>query len=252
NIMVDANQLETCLLNLALNARDAMAAGGTLTIRTSPADIAHSDTLRLSVTDEGTGMPKEVLDRAFEPFFSTKAKGSGTGLGLSMVHGFVNQSGGNIEIQSSPGHGTAINIILPMGNIPDSSVSDVLETEAVHQTPVAHILLVEDEPDVRDYIARALKRLGYKTTVRNSGDEAIALLKKQPHFDLVLTDIVMPGKVSGIELARYITDHQPKTRVLYMTGYSDKLNAEIDTNNLIRKPFSTTGLASKVSETLTS
>ena len=160
NALVDSNQLETCLVNLALNARDAMPDGGRLTIRTARfSQHAAHDTLLVSVTDEGVGMPKEVADRAFEPFFSTKAKGSGTGLGLSMVYGFVNQSGGDIEIQSSINQGTTINILLP-AEIAGEPAPEEEANLAVESFGPAHILLVEDEPDVRDYITRAPQAYG--------------------------------------------------------------------------------------------
>ena len=250
NTLVDANQLETCLLNLALNARDAMPDGGTLRIRTSIKHIKPgSDMLLLSVIDEGLGMERKVLDRAFEPFFSTKAKGSGTGLGLSMVHGFVNQSGGHIEIKSAPGKGTAINILLPAA----SATATANEATAVTQrdsVATARILLVEDEPDVRDYISRALKRLGYEIEIANNGDAALTILAENQTFDLVLTDIVMPGKVDGIALSKHIARHLPITKVLLMTGYSEQMDAQLDTDKLIRKPFSTEELAAKISTSL--
>ncbi len=250
NALVDSNQLETCLVNLALNARDAMPEGGRLTIRTARvSQRASHDTLLVSVTDEGIGMPKAVANRAFEPFFSTKDKGSGTGLGLSMVYGFVNQSGGNIEIQSRIDKGTTINILLPAENAGESVPEEEARLTVDNFSP-AHILLVEDEPDVRDYITRALRRMGYNIEVANSGDAAVKRLANNEHYDLVLTDIVMPGTTDGIGLSKHIAKHLPETQVLFMTGYSERLEVELDANRLIRKPFSTFDLASKISEAL--
>ncbi len=253
-VLVDANQLETSLLNLALNARDAMPEGGRLTIRTQcMPGHGHekSETLILSVSDQGCGMSQDTIHRAYEPFFSTKPKGSGTGLGLSMVYGFVTQSGGNIDIHSSPGNGTSVIITLPA----DSQSIEALPLSTLPETEpgvTAHILLVEDDADVRAYLTRALKRLGYSLGVANNGDRALEMLQQNEHYDLVLTDIVMPGKVNGIALADFIGINYPETRVLCMTGYSEQLSEDFDQELLIRKPFGTADLAARIQQGLRS
>jgi len=250
--LVDANQLETSLLNLALNARDAMPAGGKLTITTrhsAPHRDISGEALMLSVSDEGTGMSQSTLERVFEPFFSTKAKGSGTGLGLSMVYGFVKQSGGHIEVLSRLQKGSCIKIFLPAdSSLEVDSASDRARTSAVAIS--ARILLAEDDADVRDYVSRALKRLGYDINSVNTGDAALRALKQDSDYDLLLTDIIMPGQTDGLALAKFVMQHYPETRVLCMSGYSEKIDSKIDTHMLIRKPFSSNELAARVRERL--
>lgn len=247
-LLLDANQFETCFLNLALNARDAMPEGGELCIETrlSAATAANQhDKLIISVQDQGLGMNRETLQRAYEPFFSTKPKGAGTGLGLSMVYGFITQSGGDIQIQSQPGKGTRINISLPL-NATHIEQPPVGLEPASAQNSSAQILLVEDDADVRDYLTRALKRLGYDLQVAVSGDQAMQMLQQGQHYDLVLTDIVMPGKINGITLAHHILDTLPDTQILCMTGYSEQLDEQLHADMLIRKPFSSADLASRI------
>ena len=247
-LLVDANQFETCLLNLALNARDAMPEGGELCIQTRRGTVSSADqheTLIISVQDQGLGMSRETLQRAYEPFFSTKPKGAGTGLGLSMVYGFVTQSGGDIEIQSHPGNGTKINITLPLNATQlDEQPARVEPANPLNTS--ARILLVEDDADVRGYLTRALKRLGYALEVAVNGDQALQMLQKGETYELVLTDIVMPGKVNGIALAHHILDTLPDTRVLCMTGYSEQLDEQLHSDMLIRKPFGSSDLANRI------
>ncbi len=246
--LVDATQLETSLLNLALNARDAMPSGGILTITT-----AHSDNptepIKLSVSDQGSGMGKKMVERVFEPFFTTKPKGSGTGLGLSMVYGFVKQSGGHIHIHSRLKHGTTVEITLPAARRPlqPTKTQDKIEPDA---PATARILLVEDDTGVRDYVSKALHRLGYHIEIARNGDEALQRLQQAHQFDLVLTDIIMPGSTNGIALADHLSQNHPDTCVLCMTGYSDQLDASIEEEMLIRKPFSTADLAAKIKQGL--
>jgi len=250
--LVDANQLETSLLNLALNARDAMPGGGTLTIATQQG-LTHreipGEVLMISVSDKGTGMSRAVLEHVFEPFYSTKEKGSGTGLGLSMVYGFVKQSGGHIEINSRLRHGTSIKIFLPA----DSSLRvspDINRVKSIHTAASARILLVEDDADVRNYVSRALRRLGYDINSINTGDAALQALEQDSGYDLLLTDIIMPGHIDGLALAKYVSQNFPGIRVLCMSGYSEKIDAKIATHMLIRKPFSSNELAARVRERL--
>jgi len=251
-VLVDANQLETSLLNLVLNARDAMPGGGKLSISTrcepTAADSSREN-LILCVSDQGSGMSPEVIKRAYEPFYSTKPKGSGTGLGLSMVYGFVTQSGGDIEIHSRPGHGTKVVITLP-ANTQDATTPLQSPLPETPQNVSAHILLVEDDADVRAYLTRALKRLGYTLSVAVNGDQALEMLQQNTHYDLVLTDIVMPGKTNGIALAAIVGQTYPETCVLCMTGYSDQLEQDFDQDMLIRKPFGTSDLAMRIQQRL--
>ncbi len=254
-VLVDANQLETCLLNLALNARDAMPDGGKLTISTQRQHgnaSGTSEILILRVSDEGSGMSKEVIEHAYEPFFSTKPKGSGTGLGLSMVYGFVTQSGGDIKIHSRLNKGTDVVITLPADVLSSKEILPRQASAASSELINAHILLVEDDADVRAYLTRALKRLGYTLSVANSGDQAKHMLQQDTPYDLVLTDIVMPGKTNGIALAHFVGQAFPDTRVLCMTGYSDQLDEEFDRDMLIRKPFGTSDLALRIQQRLVS
>ncbi len=251
-VLVDANQLETSLLNLALNARDAMPGGGTLTIATKQGQVHREmpgEALMLSVSDRGTGMTRDVLERVFEPFYSTKEKGSGTGLGLSMVYGFVKQSGGHIEINSRLRRGSTIKIFLPLDFSPDASPVST-STKSVTSNASARILLVEDDADVRDYVSRALTRLGYNINSLNTGDAALLALEQDSDYDLLLTDIIMPGRTDGLALAKYVNQTFPTIRVLCMSGYSEKIDAKIQTHLLLRKPFSSNELATRVSECL--
>ncbi|MEZ5449943.1 MAG: PAS-domain containing protein [Thiolinea sp.] len=233
---LDRNQLETSLLNLALNARDAMPGGGLITISTQSlqlpgrqgqfSSLPAGAYVLLSVSDNGEGMSEETLSRVFEPFYTTKPAGLGTGLGLSMVYGFVKQSGGGIDIQSRPGQGTCIRLVFPQ--IPATREDDVPETQSTAEnTPGAHILLVEDDEGVRHFVYRALCKLGYRVDQAANGEQALQQLAVQPGYDLVLTDVVMPGTVSGLDIYARIHQDYPHTRVLCMTGYSEDMQGRV-------------------------
>lgn len=256
----DPGRLETAVLNLILNARDAMPGGGKLTVAAANLsaaaqqlpDLAPGDYLVITVSDTGSGMSPSVLARAFEPFFSTKPVGQGSGLGLSMVYGFAHQSGGTVRIESTPGLGTKVDLYLPRA--PEEPAA-----EAVPDAPPvtgmkrsAAILVVEDEPGVRQITADILEELGHRVLVAGNGPEALEALEREPALDLLITDVVMPGGISGTALAAQARQSRPKLRVLLVTGYrfGDDGNAEATGFDMLRKPYRPAQLAAKVQEIL--
>ena len=264
-VEADANELESALLNLALNARDAMKEGGRLTIETANSDIdrAYAETqsevvpgqyISISVSDTGSGMSEAVVAQAFEPFFTTKPVGQGTGLGLSQVYGFVKQSGGHVRIYSELGQGTTIKIYLPR----------LLRTETVHHredqplvpegTLAETILVTEDDPDVRTYSVEALQELGYRVLEAPDGPSSLQLLERNPHVNLLFTDVVLPGGMTGAQLAAQACGRWPKLKVLFTTGYARNAivhHGRLDPGvHLITKPFTIADLASRVREVL--
>ncbi len=259
-IRVDRNQLETSLLNLVLNSRDAMPNGGSLTITTSTyqrsaqteeteeqafSDLAPGHYVMLIISDEGKGMSAETISRAFEPFYTTKPAGLGTGLGLSMVYGFVRQSGGGIEIRSRRPRGTEIRLLFP-AELHDTPVSMSGAKINVQTEQHANILLVEDDAGVRQYVQRTLKKMGYQVEVVENGEHALNQLAQTPNYDLILTDIVMPGSVSGLDIYKQVRQDYPTIKVLCMTGYSDQLEETLADIHLLRKPFQQNQLANKL------
>jgi NO-binding membrane sensor protein with MHYT domain/nitrogen-specific signal transduction histidine kinase/ActR/RegA family two-component response regulator len=229
-INIDRVQVETSLINLCINARDAMPTGGRLTIETNNVsldrdyvarqedDVAAGDYAMLSVTDTGFGMPPDILRRAFEPFFTTKEVGKGTGLGLSMVYGFIKQSNGHIRIYSEPGHGTSVKMYFPRSQAPALAVAP--SRREVPAGGSERILVVEDEAAVRAIVGEQLLSLGYDVKLAGDADEALALLGAH-QFDLVLTDVVMPGRLNGKGLSDEVERLWPGTRVVFMSGYSE-------------------------------
>jgi PAS domain S-box-containing protein len=265
-VEADANQLENAVINLAVNSRDAMPDGGRLTIETanSHIDAAYAASnpetvpgqyVMLSVSDTGAGMDAETVGRAFEPFFTTKPVGQGTGLGLSQVYGFVKQSGGHIKIYSEVGIGTTIRIYLPRlaSSVPEDKSS------APASAPVSarreHVLVVEDHEDVRTQSVESLRDLGYRVFEAADARSALRILEQQDgDIHLLFTDVVLPGGVSGAQLAAQATARWPKLRVLFTTGYArnaivhhGRLDAGV---HLLTKPFSFDELASKVRDVL--
>jgi len=257
-ISVDRNQLANSLLNLALNARDAMLEGGQLTIATTckpaqwaategPARWPTGEEVCITVSDTGVGMTEDVRQRVLEPFFTTKADGLGTGLGLSMVHGFVEQSGGHIDIDSAEGSGTTITIHLPKIN----PTSQAGETDTVPgPSPTGKektVLLVEDDPDVRIVTAAQLKQLGYKVHAVANGMEAIDAITSPAKIDLTLTDIVLPGGIDGVTLVKEAMLARPGMGVLCISGYDPTQKhrkwLEIQNIQFLEKPFSIGQLA---------
>ena len=226
----DSVQLEAAILNLAVNARDAMAAGGKLTITTGNCkldekycqqyeDLVAGPYVGIAVSDTGTGISKEILERVFEPFFTTKKAGQGTGLGLSEVYGFVKQSRGHIEMLSEPGKGTNVIIYLPAlpGNVREEPTAE-REPAAYEVAPT--ILLVEDDHDVRGYVAEILRELHYRVLEAHDADSALGLIDRNDvRVDLLLADLILPG-MNGVQLAERVKARQPGARVLFMTGYS--------------------------------
>jgi PAS domain S-box-containing protein len=238
-IEVDAAQLETAILNAAVNARDAMPKGGSLTLSTRPIDDGEEPFVCLAIEDTGVGMPREVADRAFEPFFTTKEIGRGTGLGLSQIHGFAAQAGGRAEIRSEAGQGTTINMILPRT---DKEVATAAEGESMSSLPEGLcVLLVEDNPQVREFAEGLLADLGCEVVASENGEEALERIASNG-IDLVLTDVVMPG-MSGVELARRIRQKRPDVPVLLATGYSDEIVKRGSEFAVLAKPFGAADLS---------
>jgi PAS domain S-box-containing protein len=229
--MVDPSQLESAVLNLCINARDAMPNGGRLTIEVINVDldatyVESQDELitgayvMVAVSDTGVGMTPEVLESAFEPFFTTKEVGEGSGLGLSMVYGFAKQSRGHVRMYSEPGHGASVKLYLPRA---EESAESLRESEEDTELPRGseHVLLVEDNELVRLHVADQLHELGYRVTLANNGAEALEILRTHNHFDLLFTDVVMPGGLNGPDLAREAHKLNPNLPVLFTSGYTD-------------------------------
>jgi signal transduction histidine kinase/CheY-like chemotaxis protein len=264
--MADPSQLESAVLNLALNARDAMPGGGRLTIELANkvldeeyarghAEVLPGDYTMLAVSDTGHGMTPDVLARVFEPFYTTKPDGKGSGLGLAMVFGFVKQSGGHIKIYSEPGDGTTVRIYLPRarGDVATGSVRAMAPIELPRGT--ATVLVVEDEPAVREIAVAILGDLGYTVLEAADGEEGLRVFgANAASVDLLLTDVVLPGKVRGREMAEGITAIRPDVRVLFMSGYTENSivhHGRLDEGvHLIGKPFKREQLARKVAEVL--
>ena len=257
--LVDPAQLETAILNLALNARDAMPDGGRLTIETANTRLdetyaAESEELRagdyvmVAVADSGKGMDPEVMSRAFEPFFTTKDVGKGTGLGLSMVYGFVKQSGGHIKIYSEIGQGTIVKLYLPRSSAPQ--IEEKAPASAMPQGRGEMVLAVEDDDMVRAYVAGELKALGYAVLTARDGAEALATLRARSDIDLLFSDVVMPGGMSGPQLGEAALALRPGLKVLYTSGYTEHAvvhQGKIDPGaQLLNKPYRRQELAAKL------
>ena len=259
-VEIDENQLESALLNLAVNSRDAMPSGGTLTVRTDNVTLLpeHAEDLEpgeyvcLTVTDTGMGMTPDVAARAFEPFFTTKNVGQGTGLGLSQVYGFVSQSGGRVRLVSEEGQGTSISLLFPRlrGN------AELLGEDECGEVPVAAaretVLVVEDDPDVRGYTVEAVRELGYEVLEARDGPTAMKVLAQVPvgGIDLLFTDVVLPGGMNGQQLAQRAVEKHPGLRVLFASGYARDVivhHGRLDPGvQLIAKPFVQSELALRI------
>jgi PAS domain S-box-containing protein len=259
---IDPSQLANSLLNMAINARDAMPNGGKLLLETkhvvldeayarSNAEVEPGAYVMLAVSDSGHGMPAEIRDKVFEPFFTTKAEGEGSGLGLSMVYGFVRQSGGHVKIYSEEGHGTTIKLYLPPANAAfEDSVHPIPQASGGNET----ILVVEDDTLVRNFVIAQLRSLGYQTVATADGRAALAYVENGQPFDLLFTDVVMPGGMSGRELADAVSKRRPGTKVLYTSGYTDNAivhHGRLDQGvMLLSKPYRRPQLAQMVREAL--
>jgi CheY-like chemotaxis protein len=251
------------VLNLAINARDAMPGGGRLRIEVSNVtldaaytarypDVVPGDYVRLVVSDTGCGMGPEVLERAFDPFFTTKELGTGTGLGLSMVYGFVKQSGGHVRIRSQVGAGTTVELYLPR-HTPKGRETVAAAEAAPDESRLRgreRVLLVEDDPDIRDFVARSLTGLGYDVREATNGREALALLAVNGPLDLLLSDMTMPGGIDGHDLVLEAHRQRPGLRVLLMSGFTNMAGQLPADCALLEKPFHKLDLARAVRLTL--
>jgi signal transduction histidine kinase/CheY-like chemotaxis protein len=264
--MADPAQLESAVLNLALNARDAMPGGGRLTIELANkvldadyarahAEVVPGDYVMVAVSDTGHGMTPDIVARVFEPFFTTKTEGRGTGLGLAMVFGFVKQSGGHVKVYSEPGEGTSVKLYLPRaagGAVPATQRS-LVATDLPRGS--ATILVVEDEGGVREIAVAILRSLGYRVLEASDGDEGLLVFGAHAaEIDMLLTDVVLPGKLRGRTLAERITAMRPEVKVLFMSGYTENSivhHGRLDDGvQLLGKPFKREQLAHKVAEVL--
>jgi PAS domain S-box-containing protein len=267
NVSIDPNQLESAILNLAINARDAMPQGGKLTIETGNASLdeayanAHEEVkpgqyVMIAVSDTGVGMTRENLARAFEPFYTTKEIGKGTGLGLSQVYGFIKQSGGHIKLYSEAGHGTTVKLYLPRFYASDAALESA---PAIPEVPAfgserAAILLVEDNEQVRGFTAETLAALGYRVMLASNGREALQALTQYEHIDLLFTDVGLPDNMNGRQLAEEARRIKPELKVLFTTGYSRNAivhHGRLDPGvELVLKPFTEADVAQKIRKIL--
>ncbi len=260
-VAADQGQLENALLNLALNARDAMPRGGELTIKAATtladaipgedmSDMAPGEYVMLAVSDNGSGMPPEVMKRVFEPFFTTKGPGKGSGLGLATVYGFVKQSGGHVRIYSEISRGTTVQLYLPQAK---SNNEALMKEYASNHAPRAEgetVLLVEDDEGVRELAATFLQDLGYAVLEATNGKQALALLEEGHPIDLLFTDLVMPGGMNGLELSREALRRRPAMKVLHTSGYMENALAydgQFDVGiQLLTKPYTKEALAQRI------
>jgi len=259
----DANQLETALLNLVINARDAMPNGGrivisienvTITKDAAKADLPAGEYVALRVADTGTGMPKEIVDRVFDPFFTTKPVGQGTGLGLSMVYGFAKQSGGAVEIETAVGKGTVVSILVPRAPGEAGAVGEARADSELKSASGERVMVVEDSPSVRMLMADLLKELGYDVIVCSEGQEAADFFSgDRQKVDLLISDVGLPG-LNGRQVAEIGLQKWPAMKVLLITGYAEAAvhRAEFlpPGAQLMSKPFELEALAAKVAEML--
>ena len=263
----DPGQIESAIVNLALNARDAMPKGGKLIIETRNVTIEDEgmsrlrhpelrpgDYVEISVSDTGTGMKPEVQQRAFEPFFTTKPRGQGTGLGLSMVHGFARQSGGDVTIYSEEGHGTTVKLYLPRLEGSELVAKTRTVKEGLRSTG-ERILVVEDDERVRNLTVKRLTELGYEVLQAPNGVTAINMLEEGLRVDLVFTDVIMPGGVSGFDVVRRAIELHPQTKALMTSGYTEDIAMDQgqvvgSAIRLLRKPYRQTELKQTIREVL--
>ena len=258
-VLADANELELALVNIAVNARDAMPDGGRLTFtaenrtldrgEVDPPELA-GDFVAITASDTGIGIPADILPKVFDPFFSTKQVGKGTGLGLSQIYGFARQSGGTVAIASEVGAGSSITLVLPRAaeGLGTAGVSE--EAEAPLEVQGARVLLVEDNPEVAQVSAAMLEQLGYAVTVQSTGEGALKLLDGGEAFDLVFSDIVMAGALDGLGLARALRENHPRLPVLLATGYTSAAEAAQGDFAILRKPYQISELGRAIASRL--
>ena len=260
----DPAQVQNAILNLAINAADAMPDGGTLWIETNNLTLDASfgkvdenfipgDYIRLAVTDTGSGMSADVLEHAFEPFYTTKEVGKGSGLGLSMIYGFIRQSGGYIRVNSKPQKGTTVALYLPRSDTIPAAPSNIVRF-AQRSCGQETVLLVDDQADVRRIACRILENLGYRVIEASDGPSALHALELADHVDLLFTDVVMPGGLNGVELANEALSRVPGLKILFATGYSGEKSAVAETAGIdamvLAKPYRRADVAQAVEETL--
>jgi CheY-like chemotaxis protein len=263
-VLCDPNQLESALLNLAINARDAMPDGGTLTIGVRDVHLDETDIVGLddakpgdyvmiTVADTGTGMDEVIQRRVFEPFFTTKPLGQGTGLGLSQLYGFVRQSDGIVRLASAPGQGTIVSLYLPRNESAGAMEAPVRHVAPTGTGGTETVLLVEDESGVRATTAQWLRELGYSVVEAGDGPEALRLLRSTSRVDVLVTDVGLPNGLNGRQIAEFAREHRPGLPVLFITGYAGAaLEGQLASGmQLIGKPFELDALALRVRDLLT-
>jgi nitrogen-specific signal transduction histidine kinase len=259
-VMADPTQLEVAILNLAINARDAMPSGGTLTFASKPVKVKDDPELEdghyveLTISDTGVGMPAEVAERAFEPFFTTKEVGKGTGLGLSMVYGMARQSGGTARIESAPGKGTAVKLLFRKADEDVGEAGVATEEPVSASVPMApvSVLVIDDDPDVRGFVVATLEEQGYRVREASNGRDGLASIEQETP-DLVVLDFIMPG-LSGADVARRILDKRPDQPILFVSGYSETeaVKRTAPDAPLLAKPFRAEALQKAVRGALAS
>jgi PAS domain S-box-containing protein len=239
-VEIDASQLQIALINIAVNARDAMPKGGSFRVKTENTVLRNGrlrEAVAISLTDTGVGIPEETLSQVFEPFFTTKEVGHGTGLGLAQVYGFAQQSGGTVDIRSEVGRGTTVTLYLPKGKAPALKAEPTADGRSAQSRPL-RILLVEDNPQVAEVVTSLLAERGHSVTHAENADEALGMLEAGVTFDLVFSDLVMPGERDGLDLARVVRERWPELPLLLATGYSDAANrATQEGFTLLIKPY---------------
>ena len=264
--LIDPSQLSTAILNLALNARDAMPDGGKLTLETRnvvldenypgmTSELKPGNYVMIAVSDTGEGIPGSLLDKVFEPFFTTKEVGKGSGLGLSMVYGFVKQSNGHIKIYSEESHGTTVKLYLPAATgVPDALAAEAGISGSEHGDE--SILIVEDDALVREYVVTQISRFGYHTMAAGNAAEALAIIDGPERFDLLFTDVIMPGGLNGRQLATEALKRRPELKVLYTSGYTENAivhHGRLDAGVLLLpKPYLSSDLARMIRTALAS
>ncbi len=261
----DPGQFQSAIVNMAVNARDAMPQGGKLVVETRniELDSDHADDqselqpgqyVQLSISDTGAGMAPEIRDRVFEPFFTTKEKGRGTGLGLAMVYGFVKQSGGHVTIYSEPGLGTTINLYFPRSDAPSGQAPPAKGTASPHVEVRETVLVVEDDSRVRQLTIKRLKLIGYQVLEASDGPAALEILKRGDAVDLVFTDLIMPGGLSGREVAMRARELRPEVKVLLTSGYAEELvhgdDLQRERLKVLRKPYQQADLVAALRDVL--
>lgn len=247
-VYIDKNQLETALVNLIVNAKDALNHEGNIIIRSTQLTVqrAHcqEEMVQLSIIDDGCGMDEQTQKRVFEPFFTTKQNGRGSGLGLSMVYGFIRQSKGRVLIESQPDQGTAIHLQLPIAQqIQD--VSALTSQPRLSCDTAYQILVVEDKACVRETLSEQLHEMGYQPVLCESGEQALALLEQGLTIDYLLSDIMLSGKLTGVDVAKWVKTHLPQVKILLMTGHTEQ-REKAEQFPVLVKPFKQVELQQKL------